>query len=83
MLDNLDAFELWLEVKTQWRASGFGLIGLDYVAVQLEADRLEIDLSRSCMRKIKKLERVELKRQSRETDSRSEGPDKSCKVVKR
>jgi hypothetical protein len=63
--ENLDAWDLWLSVQTQWRASGFGIIGLDYLALQQEADRLEIDLSICTMAKIRALEAYTLKQQSK------------------
>ena len=54
---------LWLAVRTQWRAGGVGLVGLDYIAVQHEADRLGIDLLPPAMDKIRALEAHELRRQ--------------------
>ncbi len=62
MPENEEAWELWLEVRTQWRTAGFGVIGLDYTAVYREAERLEIDLSPCMMKKIKALESFELGR---------------------
>lgn len=53
---NRDAFDLWVEVKTQWRSGFGGLIGLDYVAVNQEAGRMGIDLDVCLMSKIKVLE---------------------------
>ncbi len=53
---NRDAFDLWVEVKTQWRSGFGGLIGLDYVAVHQEAVRMGIDLDVCLMSKIKVLE---------------------------
>jgi hypothetical protein len=49
-------------VQTQWRSNGFGFIGLDYVAVQQEAERYEIPLTRCNWKKLKALERYELGR---------------------
>ncbi len=60
---NEEALELWLAVRTQWRAGGLGVVGIDYLAVQQEADRLEIDLNRCLMRKIQALEQVEVGKQ--------------------
>lgn len=45
-----------MAVKTQWRAGFGGLIGLDYKAVQQEADRIEIELGVCAMGKIRALE---------------------------
>jgi len=50
-----------LEVQTQWRAGGLGVVGLDYTAVYAEAARLEIECSVCTMRKIKVLEREVLR----------------------
>jgi len=33
--ENRDAMRLWLAAQTQWRSSGFGLIGLDYTALDM------------------------------------------------
>lgn len=54
--ENEEAFELWLSVRTQWRASGFGLVGLVYSEVRAAARRLDIDLSPCTDRKIRVLE---------------------------
>lgn len=61
---NTDALELWMAVRTQWRASGFGPIGLDYNVLYVEADRRQIDLSPGMMAKIQTLEANTLKRQN-------------------
>jgi hypothetical protein len=60
MPENDEALELWLAVRTQWRAAGFGLVGLDYPAVERMAERLEIELSFCMLRKIQALERYSL-----------------------
>jgi hypothetical protein len=60
MKQNADAWELWLEVNTQWRGGGMGVIGLDYHAVYAEAARVGIELSVCTMGKIKALERAML-----------------------
>ena len=58
---NADAWELWLEVQTQWRGGGMGIIGLDYNTVYAEAARIGIELSVCTMKKIKALEREVLR----------------------
>ncbi len=60
--ENLEAMELWRSVMTQWRAGGFGLIGLDYAAVQVVARLLGIELSVCTLAKIQALEAFELAR---------------------
>ena len=61
MDENQDAWDLWIEVRTQWRGAGMGIVGLDYNTVYAEAERLGIDLSVCTMRKIKALEANVLK----------------------
>lgn len=58
METNLDAWLLWGEVQTQWRASFAGRIGLDYSEVRHAARYLEIDLSPCLWKKIQALERI-------------------------
>ena len=61
---NDDALELWLEIRTQWRTSMAGMVGLDYTALHLEAERLDLPLSRDLTRKIKALEAWTLRQQA-------------------
>jgi len=58
---NIDAWDLWIEIRTQWRGAGLGIVGLDYSMVYREADRLGIELSDCTMKKIKSLEAHVLK----------------------
>ena len=46
-----------MEVATQWRSSGFSILGLDYPCLYQEAGRLGIELTTRTMRKIKALEK--------------------------
>ena len=62
--ENEDAFDLWSAVKTQWRASAAGLVGLVYGEVRAAARRLEITLSPCTERKIRALEADVLKMQT-------------------
>lgn len=41
---NADLWLLWLQVQTQWRAGGMGLVGLDWPAVTAMARWLGYDL---------------------------------------
>lgn len=59
---NFEAYELWGEIKTQWRGGGFGLVGLDYAEIRARAKELDIDLSNCMWKKIKVLEKLELER---------------------
>jgi hypothetical protein len=75
--ENQEALELWLSCQTQWRVGGFGYVGLDYNVVYIEASRLEIDLSKCTMKKIKALEIHTLKEQNshdRSVNQKSEQP---------
>lgn len=58
MDENQDAWDLWIEIRTQWRGAG---MGLDYNIIYAEAERLGIDLSVCTMKKIKSLEANVLK----------------------
>jgi hypothetical protein len=60
--ENEEALELWQAVSTQWRASGFGLVGLDYMALWKAAEVLEIEMTSPLFKKIQALERFELAR---------------------
>jgi hypothetical protein len=51
-----DAWDLWTMVQTQWRASGFGLIGLDYPAVRLVAEAMEIAWTGDLLSQIRAME---------------------------
>lgn len=47
---------------TQWRGGGFGVLGLDYVAVDLVAELIGVELSLCTLKKIQALEQFELER---------------------
>lgn len=51
-----------MEVATQWRSAGFGILGLDYTCLYQEAARMGIELTQRTMRKVKALERNVLER---------------------
>jgi len=57
MPENDDTWELWQSIATQWRAGGMGLVGLDYPAVALVAELLEIDFDSVMIKKIGAMER--------------------------
>jgi hypothetical protein len=73
---NVEPWELWLACKTQWRAAGFGLIGLDLPAVKVVAHTLGIQWSASLLQKIQALERYELRqmKKDRGNDRASSNP---------
>ncbi len=58
MQENQDVMEIWQEVKTQWRGSGMGLIGLDYAEVRQAAADLGIEYGTRNKRKIKLIEGI-------------------------
>ena len=62
--ENIEALELWQDVSTQWRGAGLGVIGLDYGEVRIRAKELDIELSECVWRKIRMLEKMELKKQN-------------------
>jgi hypothetical protein len=68
--ENQDAWDLWLEVETQWRMSFSGRVGLDYTVLYQEADRMGIDMEGSTRRKVQYLERLELSRQHEKKDDK-------------
>lgn len=70
--ENEDAWDLWQAVNTQWRASGFGLVGLDYPAVWQTAEILEIEVTKPLFKKIQALERFELSRSRKTNDEQGE-----------
>ena len=56
-------------VQTQWRASGFGLVGLDYNAVLKMAELAEIPLTVPTLHKIQALEGAVLESQNKKDTS--------------
>lgn len=66
--ENFDAWRLWQNVNTQWRASAFQVVGLDYPAMFQVAEVLYIDMSPDLFGKIRELERYELERLRKEAD---------------
>jgi hypothetical protein len=61
MAENSEAWELWLTVQTQWRAGGFGILGLDYGCLMKMAGLLRIGLTPALLKKIQALEASTLK----------------------
>lgn len=56
MPGNLEVWDLWQSAATQWRASGFGLVGMDYPAVHFVAGLLGITIDDAALQKIQVLE---------------------------
>lgn len=65
--ENLPAWELWGFAQTQWRATGFGLVGLDFPAALQLADVLDIPATPTLLRKLRALEREELRAQGEQS----------------
>ena len=76
MPENQEVLHLWQSIRTQWRAAGFGLVGLDYPAVRGEAEKIGINTDTCNWRKIQALERCELKIQSEGTGNGSKDSSK-------
>ncbi|MCP3943225.1 MAG: DUF1799 domain-containing protein [Desulfobacteraceae bacterium] len=57
---NFDAWAIWREIKTQWRAGGMGIIGLDYKEARQAARELGIKYSPRMRKKIQAMERTVL-----------------------
>ena len=55
---NLDVWQVWQDVQTQWRAGAMGIIGLDYAEVRQAFDELGIDYTRRNKLKIMIMERA-------------------------
>lgn len=70
--ENFDAWRLWLNVSTQWRAGGFQIVGLDYPAVFKIAEILYIDVTPDLFLKLRELEKYELDRLRKEADRNGE-----------
>lgn len=74
MPENEDIWELWALSCTQWRATGFSVIGLDYNAVFKLAETYEIELTPAEFNKLRCLEARELERMA--AKARREAEDK-------
>lgn len=53
-------FEIWQDVKTQWRAGPAGVIGLDYAEVRQAFNEFGIEYTRRNKCKIMLMERIYL-----------------------
>ena len=53
---------MWQHVLTQWRSSGFGLLGLDYRALEFVSGVIGVPVTLPILKKIQALERFELAR---------------------
>ena len=72
-VSNIDIWELWQAVATQWRASGFGLVGLDYPSVQLVACLLGVTLNDAALQRIQLLESWTLTKMAEESEKAAKG----------
>lgn len=62
MGENLDAWQLWLAVRHQWRTGFDAIAGLDFTAVRHMAEMLEIDVTPCMAKKLALLEEYTLGR---------------------
>ena len=60
---------------TQWRATGFGVVGLDYPAVFAVAERMGMEIDEEMMHRIRAVERVELTEQAKRAKKPQEKTD--------
>lgn len=56
------------DIRTQWRAGGMGLVGLDYKEVRQACRELDVPYTRGLKRKIQVLEQGVLANQGRSSD---------------
>ena len=63
MPENEDVWELWQASATQWRSGGMGMVGLDYTAVALVAEKLDLTFCGMTLKRIAALEREVLSSQ--------------------
>ncbi len=74
--DNLDAWDLWMAIRTQWRVGIVGAaglvgpqpIGLDYGAVYAVARTMMTEITPAVLRKLQALEIFEVNRKPGEGD---------------
>ncbi|WP_279388694.1 DUF1799 domain-containing protein [Pseudodesulfovibrio tunisiensis] len=69
---NEDAWSLWVASSTQWRSTGFGIIGLDYPAVKLVSETIGMRFTPGLFAKIRLLEMESLARQVARLEERSD-----------
>lgn len=62
---NEDTWFLWTSVQTQWRTSFGGVIGLDYMALDMVATKFDIELNKENFEKIRILEAETLKKKQK------------------
>lgn len=60
--ENEEALCLWGEIQTQWRATGFGVVGMDWPAAFAVARVLHVPVTERLFKKLRALERAELER---------------------
>jgi len=86
--ENEDAWELWLNVLTQWRTGTKGVIGLDYNAAALISKTLEIPFDKVVFRKLRLLEmRVLIPAIKKQKGSSRDNPQqdfcRACRAAKK
>lgn len=76
-------WQIWILVNTQWRVTFGSLTGLDYVALKVVTDALDIDLSPGILHSIKALEMWTLDYQSKEQKQKLDKANKTSKKTRR
>ncbi|MCU0589861.1 MAG: DUF1799 domain-containing protein [Desulfobacterales bacterium] len=69
MPGNIDAWELWQACRTQWRAAGMGVIGLDYGLVLKLSRLMRIEITPALLGKIQAIEAAALKKMNKVPES--------------
>jgi hypothetical protein len=68
--ENRATWDLWCAAGTQWRTTGFGIVGLDYGALLKIATIMGIEMNERVMRSIMMLEAETLTAASKKADQR-------------
>lgn len=76
-------WQIWILVNTQWRVTFGSITGLDYVALKVVTDALDIDLSPGILHSIKALEMWTLDYQSKEQKQKLDKANKTTRKTKR
>lgn len=80
MYSNELIWRIWILVNTQWRVTFGGITGLDYNALKVVADALDVPLTPGILQAIKALEMWTLDYQSKEQKKKFKDQSKSTKI---
>lgn len=71
--ENYTVWRLWDAIRTQWRTSFGGAVGLDFIAVKAIADVLDIELTPNLLKKLAKLEAMNLDKWAKKSEVKTSG----------